>query len=384
VIRARPTVAEVDLDAVRHNVRAMKPDRAQLMAVVKADGYGHGATEVARAALEAGATWLGVATVEEALALRESGLRAPILVLSELSRGSESEALAGGITPTLYTEDGLRWLSSAARSLDLTPGVHVKVDTGMHRVGLFPPDRAVEFVTGAVAAQCAFEGLWTHLARAEEDTATTEAQLRRFRRSSDDLAAAGLTPSYRHAANSAATIRHPESHFDLVRVGIALYGLDPGGGLGDRAGLRPALRWRTAVTQVKRLPTGEAVSYGHRYRLERDTTVATIPVGYADGYRRGLSSRADVLIGGRRRRVAGTVTMDQTLVDCGDDPVQAGDEVVLIGRQGDQEVTADELARILATIGYEVVCGIGPRVPRVFVGEQDQEPTPTRNGGAPS
>ena len=177
---------------------------------------------------------------------------------------------------------------------------------------------------------------------------------------------AGVRPPIVHAANSAATILYPEAHHDLVRVGIALYGLDPGAGLGERAGLRPALTWRSQVSAVRRLDAGESVSYGHTYRLERPCTVATVPAGYADGYRRALSSRAEVLIGGRRRRVAGTVTMDQVLVDCGDDAVDVGDEVVLIGAQGDERVSAEELAGLCGTIGYEIACGIGARVPRRY------------------
>ncbi|MFN2544213.1 MAG: alanine racemase [Actinomycetota bacterium] len=357
----RPTIVEVDLEAIRHNVRTLKPGSAELMAVVKADGYGHGAVNVARAALAAGATWLGVALVEEGVALRDGGLDAPILVLSEFPPGSEKDALAAGLTPTVYTDRAVQAVAEAARSLDTTAGVHVKVDTGMHRVGLHPPGDAPDFVARAVAAGCRIDAVWTHFARAEEDEATTRAQLALFQEVLDGL---GERPRLVHAANSAAAILYPETHFDLVRVGIALYGLDPGGGLGRRAGLRPALTWRSEVSAVRQLPAGEPVSYGHRYRLGDACTVATVPVGYADGYRRALSSRADVLIGGRRRRVAGTVTMDQIVVDCGQDHVAAGDEVVLIGRQGEEEITADELAGLCDTINYEITCGLGPRVPR--------------------
>jgi alanine racemase len=366
VTRFRPTVAEVDLSAIAHNVRAMKPDGTELMAVVKADGYGHGAAPVARAALGAGATWLGVALVEEGMRLREDGVDAPILVLSEFPPGSEKDALAAGLTPSVYSEAGLAGVAGAAEDVGRAVGVHVKVDTGMHRVGLYPPLAAVDLVRKLVDSGLSFEGLWTHFARAEEEEKTTRAQLRELLAVAAALEAEGFAPRYRHAANSAAVVQLPESHLDLVRVGVALYGLDPGQGVGERAGLRPALRLRSAVSMVKRLPAGEGLSYGHVYRLQRDATIATVPIGYADGYPRGLSSRGEVLIRGRRRPVAGTVTMDHILVDCGNDQVESGDEVVLLGSQGDEAISAEEIAGLLGTITYEVVCSIGPRVPREY------------------
>jgi alanine racemase len=361
----RPTVAEVDLGAIRHNVRALKPPNAELMAVVKADGYGHGDVPVARAALDAGATWLGVALVEEGLRLREAGIDAPTLVLSELPHGSEREALASGLTPTCYTEDGLEALAAGAgRGV----GIHVKVDTGMHRVGL-PPERASDFCSAVRRAGLRVEGIWTHFARSEElhDPATGE-QLKRFEEVLDVLDAAGHRPHYRHAANSGAAIVRPDAHLDLVRVGIAMYGILPGPLLDGMVDLRPALALRSRVSLVKRLPAGEGISYGYRHRLERESTIVTVPIGYADGYMRALSTVGRVLIRGRRYSVAGTVTMDQLMVDCGDDPVEPGDEVVLFGRQGDQEIRAEEVAGWAGTIGYEVVTSVSARVPRVHRG----------------
>jgi alanine racemase len=366
VTRFRPTVVEIDLDAIRHNVRLLRPPRAELMAVVKADGYGHGDAPVARAALEAGAARIGVALVEEGIGLRERGIRAPILVLSECPPGAEKDALAAGLTPSVYTPDGLARLGDAAGSLGGRVGTHLKLDTGMHRVGLWPPTLAISFARAVLDAGLELEGLWTHFAASEEDDEGTRDQLRRLLEARDALAREGIRPSCVHAANSAATIRFPEAHLDMVRPGAAIYGLDPGGGIGPGAGLRPALTWRSAVTMVKRLPAGERVSYGWRYTLERDATVATVPVGYEDGYPRGLSSRAEVLIRGRRHRVAGTVTMDQILVDCGDDDVAAGDEVVLIGAQGGDRITAEELAAHIGSIGYEIVTAISERVPREY------------------
>jgi alanine racemase len=366
VTRIRPTWIEVDLGAIRHNVRVLKPERAELMAVAKANAYGHGDVPVAHAALEAGATWIGVALVEEGLALREAGIEAPILVLSEFPPGSERAALEAALTPSLYTDAGLARLAQAVKGRPV--GVHVKVDTGMHRVGVYPPEATAGFVDRVVATGLRLDALWTHFAGATEDEKTTLLQLETFLGVVDDVRAAGHRPGLLHAANSGATILYPETHLDLVRPGIAIYGVDPGAGVGANLGLRPALTWRSAVTLTKRLPAGEAVSYGHRYRLENDANIATVPVGYADGYPRILSSGADVLIRGQRCRVAGSVTMDQLMVDCGDLAVETGDEVVLLGDQGGQTVSAEELAGLAGTIGYEIVSGIGGRVPREYVG----------------
>jgi alanine racemase len=368
VTRYRPTVIEVDLEAIRHNVRLLKPPNSELLAVVKADGYGHGDEAVSRAALEAGATRIGVALVEEGLGLRERGLEAPILVLSELPPGSEKEALAGGLTPTVYTEDGVAGVSEAAEALGRQAAVHLKLDTGMHRVGVWPPSRATALARTILDAGLELEGLWTHFAASERDDEGTREQLHRLLRARDTLAAEGIRPRLLHAANSGATIRLPETHLDLVRPGAAVYGLDPGGGIGPDFGLRAALTWRSAVTMVKRVPAGDRLSYSWTYRLERDANVATVPVGYGDGYPRGLSSKAEVLIGGRRHRVAGTVTMDQILVDCGDDRVAVGDDVVMIGPMGGERITAEELASHIGTIGYEIVTAISERVPREYAG----------------
>jgi alanine racemase len=362
VRRFRPTVVEVDLDAVRHNVRTLTPPGSQVMAVVKSDAYGHGAVPVARAALGAGATWLGVALVEEGIELRDAGIDAPILVLSEFPRGSDKDALASGLTPTVYSEAGVASVAEAATAVGRHTAVHLKVDTGMHRVGLWPPEAAPELARRIVDAGLILGGMWTHFASAESDDHMTREQLDRLLRASAAVRAAGIEPGLLHAANSAGTIRFPESHLDLVRPGVAIYGLAAGPGLD--AGLRPALSWRSAVTMVKRLPAGERISYGQTYALERDTTVATIPVGYEDGFSRLLSNRAEVLIRGVRRRVAGTVTMDQIVVDCGDDDAALGDDVVLIGAQGEERITAEELAGRMGTIGYEIVCAISSRVPR--------------------
>jgi alanine racemase len=365
--RYRPTWVEVDLEAIRHNVRLLTPADAGLLAVVKANAYGHGDVQVGQAALEAGAAWLGVALVEEGLRLREAGIVAPVLVLSEFPPGSEHAALEARLTPTVYTDEGLARLAEACAGRAI--GVQVKVDTGMHRVGVYPPDATVAFVERVVGAGFTLEGLYTHFARSEEaDDPTTQDQLRVFQEVVERVTEAGHTPGLLHAANTGAVLLHPSSHLSLVRPGIGIYGLEPGPGAAGDLDLHPALSWRSQVTMVKRLPQGEPTSYGHRYRLASDAWVATVPVGYADGYPRHLSSGADVLIRGRRCRVAGSVTMDQLVVDCGDLQVEPGEDVTLLGGQGDETITAEELARNAGTVNYEIVTRIGERVPREYRG----------------
>ena len=365
--RFRPTVVEVDLDAVRHNVRLLGRPHVELLAVVKANGYGHGDAEVARAALEEGATGLGVALVEEGIGLRERGIDAPILVMTEFPPGSEKEALAAGLTPSVYSEAGLAAVAEAASAMGRPVGVHLKLDTGMHRVGVWPPEDAPLIARRIVDSGLLLEALWTHFADSEQDAAGTLEQLQRFLSCRDLLATAGIRPRMSHAANSGATIRLRETHLDLVRPGAALYGLDPGAGIGSAFGLRPALTLRSAVAMTKRLPAGERLSYGGRYALEREATIATIPIGYEDGYPR-TSVGAEVLIRSRRYPVAGTITMDQMLVDCGDDQITPGDEVVLIGIQGGERITIEEVASRAGMIGREIATGIGERVPREYVG----------------
>lgn len=374
----RPVWVEVDLDAVRANVTALaavaKP--AALMAVVKADGYGHGAVPVARAAIGAGAAWLGVALVEEGMALREDGIDAPVLVLSEPPPPAAPAVVAQRLTPVVYTVAGIEALAKAvAQAGSGEPlGVHLKIDTGMHRVGCAPAEAVA--VAGALAHrdELSLEGVCTHLAVADEaDDPYTRAQLDTFDAVLAELEAAGVRPGLRHAANSAALLGFPRSCYDLVRAGIAVYGIPPAPTLTGRVRLQAALSFKARVAHVKTLDAGDRVSYGLRYRLPRKARIATVPVGYADGVPRNLAAAGgEVLVGGRRRPIAGTVTMDQLMVDMGDDPVELGDEVVLIGRQRDvaagtvAEITATEWAERLGTIAYEIVCGIGPRVPRGY------------------
>ena len=363
----RPTEATIDLGAIRDNVRALTPPSSRLMAVVKADAYGHGAVPVARAALEAGASWLCVALVEEGIELRDAGITAPILVLTEVPPGSERSALEARLTPPLYSGEALERLADAADGVP-TPAVHVKLDTGMHRAGLAPEDAAT-FCRRVLDAGLDIEALWTHFATADDpENPFLDVQLQRFLDADRELRAAGIAVPLRHAANSAATLLRPDTHFDLVRVGIAIYGVPPRPALNAAAAsLRPAMTVRSRVALIRRVPARDAVSYGLTYRLERDATIAVVPIGYADGYPRALSNAGQALIRGRRYPVAGRVTMDQTLIDCGDDEVCAGDEVVLLGRQGAEAITAGELADRAGTVGYEIVSRVGARVPRGYV-----------------
>jgi alanine racemase len=366
--------ADVDLSAVAHNVRTLRDlvAPARLCAVVKANGYGHGATAVGRAALAAGADWLAVAQVHEAVSLRDAGIDAPLLVLAEPHPDEVGDAVDTGARLTLYTPAAIDAVARAARRRGQPPApvpVHVKVDTGMNRVGCAPDD--LVDVAGAVRKrpELALEGVMTHLPVADEpDNPFTAAQLARFDELVARLRAAGLDPPLVHAANSAGAIAHPAARYDMVRAGIAVYGIPPAPALAGRVDLRPALSFVSQVSFVKRVAAGEAVSYGHRHRLDRETVVATVPVGYADGVFRSLPlAGQEVLVGGERRPMVGVVTMDQLMVDCGPDAtVAAGDPVVLLGRQGDERITPDEWAERLGTISYEVVCAIGPRVGRRY------------------
>lgn len=372
----RPAWVEVDLAAVTANVahicEVVSP--SAVCAVVKADAYGHGAVPVARAAIAGGAVRLGVALAEEGHELRQAGVDVPVIVLSEPAPEAMKLVVEDNLTPTIYTERGLAALLDAVASQERATAVpiHLKVDTGMHRVGASPAH--VLELARAVAANpvLSLEGLYTHLAVADDlaDPYTQE-QLASFDGVIGALAAAGTLPCLLHAANSAGALVHPASRYQMVRPGIAIYGLAPASSMRGHPAVRPlmpALSFKAEVSYAKEVAAGEGLSYGLQYRLSVSSVIATVPVGYGDGAPRRLSQvGGEVLIGGRRRPIAGSVTMDQILVDCGPGAaVKAGDEVVLIGRQGDEEVTAWEWAERLGTIAYEVTCALSPRLPRIY------------------
>lgn len=363
--------AEVDLEAIRHNIRTLAglAGQAELMGVVKGYAYGHGNPESAAAMIDAGATRLGVARVAEALHLREAGIKAPIHVFSEPPLEAASRFVEQDLTATVYTEVFARALSEAAQEEGRRASVHVKIDTGMHRVGV-PADDVPDAMRALVALPgIEIEGAWSHLAVADvADHPFTRKQMDLFLDILGKIEAAGIDLRYRHIANSAATINLPDAHLDLVRCGVASYGLWPGRDLAGAVDLHPALALRARVSMVKTVPAGEALSYGLNYSLKEAARVITVGGGYADGYDRRLSGRADILLRGSRHRVSGTVCMDQFMVDVGSIDVEPGEVVTMIGSDGDDAIRAEDLADLIGTINYEVTARVPSRVPRVFLG----------------
>ncbi len=364
--------SEVHTGLIQHNVAiiAQRVAPAQIWAVVKANGYGHGAVPVAQAAIAAGATGLCVAIVDEGVALRRAGITAPILLLSE-QPAEMSEFIVGyGLTPTIASTRGAASIAQAAAKAERTVAVHIKVDTGMHRVGV-AANEAVNLASYVLSfGSLEIEGVYTHFAVADEPThPANEQQLRLFNEVVAKFAERGINPPIVHASNSASALANPDARFNMVRLGIAMYGLRPGPGVAELCeGLIPALSLKARVSAVRLVKAGEAVSYGLRRPLASESLIATVPIGYADGVPRALTnSDIEVLVNGVPRTLAGTITMDQLMLDCGNDfDVTVGDEVVLIGRQGEHAVTADAWADAVGTIGYEIVCGIGARVFRRY------------------
>ncbi|MFD5091140.1 alanine racemase [Amycolatopsis thailandensis] len=364
----------IDLSAIRHNVAllASRAPGAQTMAVVKADGYGHGALEVGRAAIEGGATWLGTCSLGEALALRRAGIRVRLFSWLDTPEADFAPAIAEDIDVAVSSLDELSRVADGVRrardfsGLNAIGRVHLKIDTGLSRNGC-PPAEWSALVEAAAAAKPFIEvvAIWSHLACADDlGHPSTDAQAKRFDEAYDIARAAGLNPM-RHIANSAAVLTRSDLHFDLVRPGIAIYGLNP---VPTEDDLRPAMTFKSSVVLTKRIPVGESVSYGHTWTAERDTTLALVPVGYADGVPRSLSGRMDVLLGGKRRPVVGRVCMDQLIVDCGDDEPAVGSEVILFGQGAFGEPTAREWADKLGTIDYEIVTSMyRPRIHRTYL-----------------
>jgi alanine racemase len=367
------SVARIDLDAIRDNVAVLREraPTAALMAVVKADGYGHGMVPSARAALAGGATWLGVAMADEAVALRAAGIDVPILAWLLAPDDDWVSLVARGVDVGVSAAWALEKAVAAALTQGRAARIHLKADTGLSRGGATRQDWP-DLVDAAAAAQSdgtvEVIGIWSHLAYADEPSnPTIQRQQRAFTHAVSVATQAGIEPQVRHLANSAATLALPGAHLDLVRPGIAIYGLSPGPQVGRAAdlGLRPAMTLTSQVALSKRVAPGQGVSYGHRYITERQTTLALVPLGYADGVPRHLSNVGEVFIAGRRHRIAGTVCMDQFVVDVGDDAVREGDEVVLFGPGDHGEPTAEDWADAIGTINYEIVTRVGSRVPRV-------------------
>ena len=369
--------AEIDLGALRHNVATLAAHIGpqQLWAVVKADAYGHGAIECARVALQSGAQGLCVALVSEGIALRQSGINAPILIMSEQPAEQHRDIISYGLIATLYNEATITEFARTAHDLEIMASVHVKVDSGMHRVGVSPED-AVEVAKLVAESQwLSLEGIFTHLATADVlDAQFAQQHVSTFSRCVEQVRACGIEVRHVHISNSASAIRKLDAGAGctMARVGIALYGI-PGDahtnsfGATHQLDLRPVMSVHARVSHVQRVAAGQGVSYGLKRTMEQDSTVATLPLGYADGVPRGLWESGSVLIGGIRRPFAGVVTMDQIMVNCTDDAVRIGDEVVLIGAQGSEVITANEWANKMGTIGYEIVCAISARMPRNYI-----------------
>jgi len=360
------TYAEINLDSIKHNIREIKnyiAKETKFMAVVKANAYGHGSVAVSRAAMEAGADYLAVANVREALELREAGTLLPILVLTESPTSVMDEIVEHRLTQTVYSYSEAKALSDEALKRKKKVPIHIKIDTGMGRVGVQPSEAFALYNKISSLPNLSIEGIFTHFAKAEDhaDGYTAE-QFEKFKSIISRMDKIAL----KHAANSAATLFHPQTHLDMVRIGLMMYGLYPLGGAHRSLSLRPALSLKTRVAYLKRVSQGVPLSYGGTYETGKETTIVTLPVGYADGYSRKLSNKASVLIKGKRYPVVGQISMDMMLVNVHDDKIETGDEAVLIGTQGLETISAEEIARLDDTISYEVICSIGKRVPRIY------------------
>ena len=363
---------EVDLGAIQKNVAllAKQAGKAQLWATVKANGYGHGAVQVAQAALGAGATGLCVALADEAHELRQAKITAPILIVSEQPATQFEQMLRDDVVATLYNESTINSYAKTASDLGIVGKVHLKVDTGMHRVGAPVASAMTRCRQIKSLASLQLDGVYTHFAAADlPNHDETAKQVQRFDNVVAELDQESLRPKYVHTSNSAAAMRVLSATTDIARVGIAIYGIAPSGEIESMAkDLQPALSLHARVSHVQHLASGEGVSYGLRTKLSQAATIATLPIGYADGVQRRLwKVGGEVLIGGKRCPIVGVVTMDQLMVNCGDANVQIGDHAILIGAQGSQSISANEIAAKLETIGYEIVCGISARVPRKYL-----------------
>ena len=368
--QGRPTACFVDLDALRWNFRQIRSKvgaQIKILSMVKANGYGHGAAAVAKTLAAEGSDAFGVATLEEGIELRQAGIHAPILVLAGAYPDQIDPFFGNGLTPVIHVLESLNELDTAAHSRNKTLNVHLKVDTGMGRIGLLAAevDSWLPKIKNLKALK--IEGVFSHFSHAESVEGTyTQQQLRLFQNLLERLRAEGIAPPFVHLANSAATITLPAAYFDMVRPGLILYGVYPSPAMATQICLKPVLSWKTRILQLKKVPAGSSISYGQTFITQRESLIATLPLGYADGYSRLLSNRGEVLVNGTRAPVAGRVCMDLTMIDVtGIEKVQPGDEVVLLGRQGDAEISADEMAAWANTISYEILTSISNRVPRI-------------------
>ncbi len=375
--KGRPTSCFIDLEALRWNfsqVRQKVGPKVKILSVLKADAYGHGAVQIARTLAEAESDFFGVATLEEGLQLRESGIRTPVLILAGAYPEQIDELVRYDLTPTVCEPRMLRRMEALAQKRETALHFHLKVDTGMGRIGFAASEIDLWLPEVARLKALELQGMFSHFSHAENvEGGYTQSQLEIFHYLIQRLHEADYRIPLIHLANSAAVISLPASHFNMVRPGLMLYGIHPRAEMAAQVSLKPALSWRTRVLQVKRLPRGSSISYGRTFVTQRESVIATLPVGYADGYPRLLSNRGAVLIRGQRAPVVGRVCMDLTMVDVTQiEGVEEGDEVVLLGKQGGQTVSADEIAGWAETISYEILTSISARVPRIYYSSKEE------------
>ena len=366
----RPTICGIDHEALRSNLRQIRDkvgSCVKILCMVKANGYGHGATEISPTLARAGADAFGVATLEEAVQLREAGIQAPLIVLAGVFPAQLDTFVEHKLTPVVHDLISLKALDRESSRRQVQLKVHLKVDTGMGRLGFLAAEADQWIAAIKQAESLHIQGVFSHFSHAESVQGDyTQKQLEIFKRVLGQLRSADVIPDLVHLANSAATITLPAAYFDMVRPGLMLYGVYPSPNMKEQINLKPVLSWKTKILQLKNVPSGTSVSYGQTYVTERESLIATLPIGYADGYPRFLSNRGEALVRGQRARIAGRVCMDLTMIDVTDiRNVRQGDEVVLLGRQGAAEISADEIAAWANTISYEILTSIGTRVPRI-------------------
>lgn len=365
--------AEINLDAIEHNIAIIKSITkapAKMIAVIKADAYGHGSVPIAQSAIKKGVEILAVSGLDEALELRQANITTPIFILGYSEPSYAPYIVTSNISQTVYNFEMAKALSEAAIAHNVFAKIHIKIDSGMGRIGFLPNQESYQEIERILnLPNIIFEGLFTHFSSADEISRDyTHMQYSRFKTAVDKINAMGFKPTYIHCANSATIIEYPEYHFDCVRAGIILYGVYPSKEVNQNLNLKPAMSVKTKISNIKSLPKNEAISYNRKYLTSKTTKIATISIGYADGYPRKLANTAEVLVQGKRAPVVGNICMDQCMVDVSHiDDVNIGDEVVIFGRQGEETILVEELAQHLDTIAYEVLCDIGRRLPRLYV-----------------